>query len=78
MVGQIAAFAEAVEANELDAAAEALAAKANKEITESVVNEVAKLARVEVSEETAKAIAEKAAAIQAGEPEDPSESERGS
>jgi hypothetical protein len=36
---------------------------------------VAKLARVEVDEETAKAIAEKAAAIQAGEPEDPSEGE---
>lgn len=71
MVGHIAAFADAVESENIDAAAEALAAKANKAITESVVTEVARHAQVQVSEETATAIAERAAAIQAGESEEP-------
>lgn len=71
MVGHIAAFADAVEAENnsmnsenIDAAAEALAAKANKPITEDVVKEVARKVDVEVSDETASAIAERAAAIQ--------------
>ena len=67
MVGQIAAFANAVEANEVEAAAQALAAKANKAITMDVVTEVATLANVAVDEQTARAIAERAAAIQSGE-----------
>ena len=66
MVGHIAAFADAVESEDINAAAEALAAKANKSITPEVVTEVARLAEVEVSEETASAIAEAAAEIQAG------------
>jgi hypothetical protein len=61
----------AVEADEVEAAAEALAAKANKSITPEVVSEVAKHAEVEVDEETATAISEAAAAIQAGESESP-------
>lgn len=71
MVGHIAAFVDAVESENIDAAAEALAAKANKEITEPVVSEVARLADVEVSEDTASAIAERAADIQAEESEEP-------
>lgn len=69
MVGQIAAFANAVEANEMEAAAQALAAKANKAVTVNVVTEVARLANMELDEETAHAIAQRAAAIQAGESE---------
>ncbi len=71
MVGQIAAFADAAESKDIDAAAKALAAKANKPIDEDVVTEVARKVDVEVSEETARAIAESAAAIQAGESEEP-------
>lgn len=74
MVGHIAAFADAVEAESvnIDAAAEALAAKANKSITPEVVEEVSRLAEVEVSPETADAIAARAAEIQAAEIEEPS------
>jgi len=71
MVGQIAAFADAVESENINAAAEALAAKANKSITEPVVTEVARQAEVEVSEETAAAIAKRAAEIQADEGREP-------
>jgi hypothetical protein len=73
MVGQIAAFADAVESENINAAAEALAAKANKSITEPVVTEVARHAEVEVSEETAKAIAKRAAEIQSGESQEPTD-----
>lgn len=69
MVGQIAAFASAAESNQVEAAAQALAAKANKPITEPVVTEVARHAQIEVSEETARAIAERAAVIQDRESE---------
>ncbi len=72
MVGHIAAFAEAAESENINAAAEALAAKANKSITPEVVNEVSRLAEVEVSPETADAIAARAAEIQAAETEEPS------
>ena len=71
MVGQIAAFADAVESENINAAAEALAAKANKSITESVVTEVARLVGVEVSEDTASAIATRAAEIQSGDSQQP-------
>ncbi len=71
MVGHIAAFADAVESENINAAAEALAAKANKSITDPVVTEVARLAGVEVSEETASAIATRAAEIQSGESQEP-------
>lgn len=71
MVGRIAAFAEAVESDEINAAAEALAAKANKPINEAVVTEVARQAQIELSEEAASAIAARAAEIQAGESEEP-------
>lgn len=69
MVGRIAAFVDAVESSEIEAAAQALAEKANKTISEPVVSEVARQAKVDVSEETARAIAERAAAIQAGDNE---------
>jgi hypothetical protein len=71
MVGHIAAFADAVESENINAAAEALAAKANRPITDSVVTEVARHAQVEVSEETASAIAARAAEIQADESQEP-------
>jgi len=73
MVGHVATFADAVEVDEIEAAAQALAAKANKAVTAGVVTEVARLANVEIDEETADAIAQRAAAIQAGEPEDSDE-----
>jgi hypothetical protein len=69
-VGAIAAFASAVESEELtdeervEAAAQALASKANKSITTPVVAEVAHLANVEVSRREARAIAERASQIQ--------------
>ena len=69
MVGRIAEFADAVEADDIEAAAEALAAKANKELTADVVSEVARNADVEVDEDTANAIAEEAAKIQSGDAE---------
>ena len=72
MVGHIAAFAEAVESENVNAAAEALAARANKSITPEVVTEVARLAEVEVSEETADAIAARAVEIQAADTGEPS------
>lgn len=73
MVGRIAAFADAVKSEDIDAAAEALAAKANKPITEDVVKEVARKVDVDVSKEpvTASAIAERAAAIQNDDSEEP-------
>ena len=69
MVGRIAEFADAVEADDIEAAAETLAAKANKELTADVVSEVARNADVEVDEDTANAIAEEAAKIQSGDAE---------
>ncbi|MDX1432554.1 MAG: hypothetical protein R3286_08895, partial [Gammaproteobacteria bacterium] len=69
-VGAVAAFARAVESETLtdeervEAAAQALASKANKEITAPVVSEVANLANVAVDDETANAIAARAAEIQ--------------
>lgn len=75
-VGAIAAFANAVESEELsdeqriEAAAQALASKANKAITAPVVSKVADLANVEVDDETANAIAERAAEIQGGDDPD--------
>ncbi len=72
MVGHIADFADAAESQNINAAAEALAAKANKSITPEVVEEVSRLAEVEVSPETADAIAARAAEIQAAEIEEPS------
>ncbi len=70
MVGHIADFTEAVESNEIDKAAAALAAKANKSITPEVVTEVARQAEVEISEDTASAVAEAADKIQAGQSEE--------
>jgi hypothetical protein len=75
MVGQIAAFADAVESENINAAAEALAVKANKSITEPVVTEVARLVGVEVSEENASAIATRAAEIQSGDNQQPGDGE---
>jgi hypothetical protein len=69
-VGAIAAFAEAIESEELsnrqrvEAAAQALASKANKPITAPVVAEVANLTNVEVSRREARAIAARASQIQ--------------
>lgn len=71
MVGHIADFADAVESNEINEAADALAAKANKSITPEVVTEVARQAEVEMSAETASAIAARAAEIQTGQSEEP-------
>ena len=71
MVGTIAAFAEAAESESINEAAEALASKANKSITAPVVTEVARRTEVEVSEETASAIAQRAAEIQSGESQEP-------
>jgi hypothetical protein len=71
-VGAIAAFVNAVESDELsrrqrvEAAAQALASRANKPITAPVVSRVANLANVEVSRRAARAIAERAAQIQGG------------
>ena len=71
-VGAIAAFANAVESDELsnrqrvEAAAQALASQANKPITTPVVSRVANLANVEVSHREARAIAHRAAHIQGG------------
>ena len=69
-VGAIAIFVNAAGSDELsdeqrvEAAAQALASRANKPITEPVVSQVADLADVEVSSEEATAIAERAAEIQ--------------
>ena len=69
-VGAIAAFANAVESNELsemervEAAAQALASRANKPVTAPVVSRVGDLANVEVSSEEAEAIANRASQIQ--------------
>lgn len=69
-VGAIAAFASAMESGELshrervEAAAQALASKANKPITAPVVARVGELANVEVSRREARAIARRAAQIQ--------------
>ena len=71
-VGAIAAFANAVESDELsnrqrvEAAAQALASQANKPITTPVVAQVANLANVEISRREARAIAHRAAHIQDG------------
>ncbi len=71
-VGAIAAFVNAVESNEIsnrqriEAAAQALASKANKPITTPVLSQVAYLANVEVSRREARAIAHRAAQIQDG------------
>lgn len=73
MVGHIAAFGEAVESENINEAAEALAAKANKSITEPVVTEVAQKVGVDVSDETARAIATRAAEIQSRESEESSD-----
>lgn len=73
MVGHIADFADAVESNEIDRAAAALAAKSNKSITPEVVTEVARLAEVEVSEDTAGAIAEAAAEMQSDNSREPTD-----
>ena len=72
-VGAIAAFANAMESTELsnrqrvEAAAQALASKANKPITAPVVSRVGNLANVEVSRREARAIAHRAAHIQGGD-----------
>ena len=71
-VGAIAAFANAVESDELsnrqriEATAQALASKANKPITAPVVSQVANLTNVEISRREARAIAHRAAQIQGG------------
>ena len=71
-VASIAAFVNAVESDELsnrqriEAAAQALASKANKPITTPVVSQVADLANVEVRRREARAIAHRAAQIQGG------------
>jgi hypothetical protein len=71
-VGAIAAFVNAVESDELsdseriEAAAQALASRANKPITAPVVSQVADLANVEVSRTEAREIADRAAQIQGG------------
>lgn len=71
-VGAISAFVNAVESDELsnrhriEAAAQALASKANKPITTPVVSQVANLANVEVNRREARAIAHRAAQIQGG------------
>ena len=66
-VAAVADFAKAVEANDIEAAAEALASKANKSIDTAVVTEVSALAGVAIDETTANAIADHAASLQAGE-----------
>lgn len=71
-VAAIAAFVGALESEELsdrqriEAAAEALASRANKPITTPVVAEVANLSNVQVSRREARAIAQRAAHIQNG------------
>ena len=63
----IADYAEALEANDLEAAAEFLAAAANKPINYDVVETVNGLLGIETDAATNDAIAEAAAALQAPE-----------
>jgi len=69
-VGRIAAFRDALAANDLEAAAAELAAVANKTVTPEIVGQVAMMAGVAMDEETASAVAEMANSIAAEDESD--------